>query len=39
MRTRSQLVRNTLLLLAALVLVNLIGQRFKVRLDLTADPR
>ena len=39
MRTRSQLIRNTLLLLAALVLMNLIGQRFKFRFDLTADKR
>ncbi len=39
MRTRSQLVRNTLLLLASLVLINLIGQRFKFRIDLTADKR
>lgn len=39
MRTRSQFVRNTILLIAALVLVNLIGQRFKFRLDLTADKR
>lgn len=39
MRTRAQLIRNTLLLLAALVLVNLIGQRFKFRFDLTADQR
>lgn len=39
MRTRAQLIRNTLLLIAALVLVNLIGQRLKFRLDLTADKR
>jgi gliding-associated putative ABC transporter substrate-binding component GldG len=39
MRSRTQLFRNTLLLIAALVLVNLIGQRFKFRFDLTADKR
>lgn len=39
MRTRAQLIRNTLLLIAALVLVNLIGQRLKFRVDLTADKR
>ncbi len=39
MRTRSQFIRNTLLLIAALVLVNMIGQRLKFRLDLTADKR
>ncbi len=39
MRTRAQFLRNSVLLIAALVLVNLIGQRFKFRLDLTADKR
>ena len=39
MRTRSQLIRNTVLLIAALLVVNLIAQRFKFRFDLTADKR
>lgn len=39
MRSRAQLIRNTLLLIAALVLVNLIGHRFKFRWDLTSDQR
>ncbi len=39
MRTRGQLIRNTVLLISALLLVNLIAQRFKFRLDLTADKR
>jgi len=37
--TRAQLIRNALLIVAALVLVNLIGQRLKFRWDLTADQR
>lgn len=39
MRTRGQYMRNALLLVVAVVLVNLIGQRFKFRLDLTDDHR
>ena len=39
MRTRGHLLRNTLLLIAALVLVNLIGQRFNFRWDVTTDQR
>ncbi len=39
MRTRAQLIRNALLLVAALVFVNLISERAHVRLDLTSDKR
>lgn len=39
MRTHGQLIRNTILLIAALLLVNLIAQRVKFRFDLTADKR
>lgn len=39
MRTRGELIRNTVLLIAALLLLNLIAQRFKFRMDLTADKR
>lgn len=39
MRTRAQYLRNALLLVAVVVMANLAGQRFKFRLDLTADRR
>ena len=39
MKTRSQLIRNSLLLIVAIVLLNLVGQRFKFRADLTGDKR
>lgn len=39
MRTRAQMLRNAILLVVALVLINLIGQRYAFRLDLTADKR
>ncbi|MBL7986276.1 MAG: GldG family protein, partial [Flavobacteriales bacterium] len=39
MRTRAQMLRNAILLVVALVLINLIGQRYAFRLDLTSDKR
>lgn len=39
MKTRAQFIRNTALLIVALVLVNLIAQRVGFRWDLTADKR
>ncbi|MBL7963614.1 MAG: GldG family protein [Flavobacteriales bacterium] len=39
MRTRRDLIRYTLLLVLALVLVNLVGSAFKFRWDLTSDKR
>lgn len=39
MSTRAAFLRNVLLLLAALVLVNLLAQRFRTRIDLTGDAR
>ncbi|HMZ49001.1 MAG TPA: GldG family protein, partial [Flavobacteriales bacterium] len=37
--TRAHFIRNALLIVVALVLVNMVGQRFKFRVDLTADQR
>jgi gliding-associated putative ABC transporter substrate-binding component GldG len=39
MRTQAQYIRNAILLVAVVVMANLVGQRFKFRLDLTADRR